>query len=206
VLSDLFLYIGWGLISPIFSIFTIENIAGATIVTAGTSSAIYWFSRSGIQIPVARFLDKRKGERDDFHALVFALLMIAMASFMLAGTKTIPQLYTVQFFHGLALGIYQVAWPSIFSRHMDKDKVSLDWSLDRASIGAAVAVASILGSQAVALWGFSLVFMFTGTMSILSALALIGLPDLLFPGEATKKDIISARSHHKHKAKGTPSV
>ena len=55
VLSDLLLLGGWGLIEPIFSIFIIDTVRGATLVTVGISAAIYWVLRSVIQLPLASF-------------------------------------------------------------------------------------------------------------------------------------------------------
>jgi len=70
VLSDLALMSGWGFISPLFSVFIIEKIAGATIATVGVATALYWVVRSVVQLPIADYLDKTEGERDDFYALI----------------------------------------------------------------------------------------------------------------------------------------
>ena len=56
VLSDLLLWAGWGFISPIFSIFVVQEIAHATILTAGISVAAYWFFTLAGPGRVAAFL------------------------------------------------------------------------------------------------------------------------------------------------------
>jgi len=136
--------------------------------------------------------------------LVGSLLALGVASFWLATIKTIEVLYIAQIFHGLALGVYSVAWPSIFTRHMDKKKVAFDWSLDRGSIGLAVAVASILGAKVAETVGFSMVFILAGVNSILAAVALLAIPKLILPAPSDGKDKVQhARTERKHKARST---
>lgn len=206
VLSDLFLFAGWGLISPIFSVFIVEEIVGATVVTVGIASSVYWVARSSVYIPVARFLDKRKGEKDDFYALVFSLIMVGVAAFLMTRVQTPLHLYLAHGFHGLVFAIYQIAWPSMFSRHLDKGNVSLDWSLDKVLIGVAVATTSILGAHAAALWGFRTVFMVTGIASWFSVVILMAMPKLLFPEKPEKQSEDTTETHRKHKQVNTPGL
>ena len=202
VLSDLLLFSGWGLISPIFAIFVIGNIEGATLTVVGISSATYWLSRALIQPGTAKLLDRRLGEKDDFWALVLSLFVIAIASFALAVVRTPMSLYLVQVLHGGAFGIYSVAWPAIFSRHMDTGGVAFDWSLDRASVGVVVALTSIVGAKLTELVGFRSVFVITGIASIVSALVLFAMPKLILP-RANLKAVQekTVRAHRRHKAR-----
>ena len=206
VLSDLFLFAGWGLISPIFSVFIVEEIIGATVVTVGVATSIYWVARSSVYIPLARFLDKRKGEKDDVYALIFSLTMVGFAAFMMVFAKTPLQLYLAHGFHGLVFGIYQIAWPSIFSRHLDQGKVSLDWSLDKVLVGAAVATTSLLGAHAANLWGFRTVFIITAILSWVSVLILMTMPKLLFPNKVSQRIEDDTQAHRKHKQTSTPGL
>lgn len=204
VFSDLVLFSGWGLVSPIFAIFVIGNIEGATLTIVGISSAVYWLARAVVQPGVAWALDRRKGEKDDFWTLLLSLLVIAISSFILAVVKTPTGLYLVQVLHGMSYGIYSVAWPAIFSRHMDKEGVAFDWSLDRASIGVSVAITSIAGAKLAELVGFQTVFVITGVASILSALILFAVPKLILPKDTGKPTKVkAARTHRKHKSRST---
>jgi len=181
VLSDLALYAGWGFAAPIFSIFIIQDIVDATLVTAGISAAVYWGSRAVIQPPVAALLDKRKGERDDFYTLIGGLLAVSVTAFLLAAIKTVPQLYAVQALHGAALGVYSVSWPAIFSRHLDKGRFALDWSLDRATLAASTAVTSVIGGLVASTFGFDATFIAAGILSFVAALLVFAVPELALP-------------------------
>lgn len=204
VLSDLLLFSGWGLVSPIFAIFVVESIEGATLMIVGISSAIYWFARAVVQPGTARLLDRRQGEKDDFRALLISLLAIAVSSFALAVVRTPASLYLVQILHGASFGVYSVAWPSIFTRHMDKEGVAFDWSLDRASIGISIAITSIGGAKLAELIGFQSVFVVTGIASIISAVVLFSIPKLILPKpEDEPSNVHQARVHRKHKSRST---
>src|SRR3989338_3515997 len=181
VFSDLLLFVGWGFISPIFSIFVLEKIEGATLLTVGISSAVYWVARAIVQPFIAQRLDKRKGEKDDYFVLLASLVCTGLAAFWIATIRQEGVLYIAQLFHGASFGVYSVAWPAIFTRHIDKVKVAFDWSLDRGSIGLAVAAASIIGAQTADVLGFEMVFILAGIGSIASAFILLVIPKLIFP-------------------------
>jgi len=65
--SDFFLNLGWGLLSPIFALFVLQNITignpAKAAEVAGFAALSYWLSKSLIEIPIGRFLDKHQGEK-----------------------------------------------------------------------------------------------------------------------------------------------
>ena len=70
ILADLVWLSGWGLLAPIFAVFVLQQIPGATVVTIGIAAAIYWILKSLIQIPIAIAIDRTASERDDYLVLV----------------------------------------------------------------------------------------------------------------------------------------
>lgn len=196
VFSDLALFAGWGFVAPIFSIFVVDDIIGATLITVGISSAVYWFTRSLMQPPLAKFLDDHKGERDDFYVLIGGLLFTSLSGFLFALISTTTQLYALQLLYGAAMGAYTVAWSAIFSRHLDKDRIAFDWSLDRAAVGVAVGVTSLVGGVIASKFGFDAVFIISGILSFVSAVIIFIVPDLIIP--PSKKEIHSVYEGKKH--------
>ncbi len=69
VIVDFFINSAFGSFGPIFAIFITNQVAGGSIRVAGFAAAVYWITKSILQLPIARFLDKTDGERDDFWAL-----------------------------------------------------------------------------------------------------------------------------------------
>src|SRR3989344_6393032 len=81
ILSDLVLFSGWGLVSPVFSVFVIEGIKEATLLTVGVSASIYWITRAIVQLPAANYIDRHEGEKDDFNMLLLGLILASIAAF-----------------------------------------------------------------------------------------------------------------------------
>src|SRR5580704_798708 len=106
VISDFFLLAGWGFIDPVFSVFIVQKIVGGTLITVGIAAAIYWILKSILQIPIANYLDKTPGEKDDFMALVGGLLLAGFSAASFTLVKTAPELYLVEALHGVAFALY----------------------------------------------------------------------------------------------------
>ena len=114
VISDFFLLGGWGLIDPVFSVFIVERVAGATLITVGIAAGIYWILRSLLEIPIAKMLDRIPGEHDDFMALVGGLLLVGISAIAMCWVTQVWELYLIHAVHAVAFALYYVSWPSIF--------------------------------------------------------------------------------------------
>lgn len=181
VMSDLMLWGGWGLIGPIFSIFLIDTIPGATVATVGGVVSTYWITKSLVQLPVAVTLDRHEGERDDFYTLILALVLAGFTALAYLLVTDIATLYVVAFLQGLSFGLYAPAWSGIFSRHLDKEHYAFDWSLDSTTIGLASGVAAFVGGSLANAFGFDIVFILASVFSFFSAMLLLMVPDLVLP-------------------------
>lgn len=181
VLSDLFFLGGWGLINPLFAVFVMQNIPGATLFTVGALASVYWIVKALVQMPVSILLDRREGEKDDFYALIFALVLAGFTAMLFTMANSITSIFVVHFFHAIALGFYTPSWSAIFSRHLDKEKYAFDWSLDSTAIGLASGVAGITGGLIANSFGFSAVFVITSILSFAGALLLLVVPNLVMP-------------------------
>jgi DHA1 family multidrug resistance protein-like MFS transporter len=194
VLSDLFLLAGWGFIDPVFSVFIVEHVVGATLATVGIVAAIYWILKSSLEIPIANYLDRTPGEKDDFTALIAALLLAGFSALAFGWVDRIWELYVVQAIHAVAFALYVPSWSAMFSRHLDKDRVSFDWSLDSTVAGLAAGVTGLLGGIVANFWGFTAVFIAAGVLSLVAAIILISVPDLVMP-KPTKRESPTTEEH-----------
>ncbi len=181
VLLDLALFAGWGFIEPIFSVFIIKEIAGATVITAGTAAALYWGVKSILQIPIANYLDTHRGEADDIRALMIGLLAASLSAFAFIFVHEIWQLYVAQVIHALALGLYVPSWAAIFSRHLDPDRIAFDWSLDSTAVGVSAGITAFLGAVVADAFGFRAVFALTSLFSLAAFVILLFAPNISLP-------------------------
>ena len=180
IISDLILFSGWGFISPLMSIFIVQEIGG-TLINVGISVAIYWFVRSIIELPLANRLDRTRGEKDDFYVLISGLFVIAIAAFCFAAVENIEQLYLFKLLEGIGFAMYASSWSGIFSRHLDKDRIAFSWSADHIAVGIASAFGGILGGLSATLLGFRFIFIFGGILSLASIVIMLSIPKIIFP-------------------------
>ncbi|MBI4085237.1 MAG: MFS transporter [Candidatus Liptonbacteria bacterium] len=181
VFIDLFLFGGWGFLAPVFPVFIIDKIEGATLTTVGIAAAIYLIIKSLLQLPVANYIDRNQGYHDDFFILVSGLLLASFSAFAFILVSNVWQLYLVEALHGIAFSLYIPAWSGIFSRHLDKNRVSFDWSLDSSTVGISAGITGFLGSVMAEQVGFYSVFVAASVFSMLSVLILVISPDVVFP-------------------------
>lgn len=173
IASDFFFNLGWGLLSPIFALFvlqniTIENPAKAAEV-AGFAALCYWITKSLIEIPIGRFLDKNKGEKDDFWFMVIGLFIVGLAPLgFLVSTKP-WHVYLFQVIHAIGMAMALPSWLAIFTRHIDKGKEAFEWSLETTSIGAGAGIAGGIGGIMAASFGFQTLFIFVSGLTFFSA-------------------------------------
>ena len=184
ILADLLLFGGWGLISPLMSVYVVQNIHEATLVTVGSLATIYWLVRSLVQIPVAVLIDRTDGEKDDIYVLVTGLLMISVSAFWLHFIETIKQLFVFQAFHALGFAFYSASWAGIFSRHIDGRRTAFYWSLDHTVLGLATGITGLLGGYMAERFGFGAIFTIVGIFSFLSASVIFFVPNIVIPQRA----------------------
>ncbi len=177
VLSDLAFWSGWGLITPIFSIFIIEKIDGGTVFVAGMAAAVYWILRSVFRIPIGIFLDRHPTEKDDYLFLTTGLFIAALTPLGFIFAQVPWHIYLIQAFHALAMAISLAGWSAIFTRHIDKGREATEWGLDATSVGVGMGVSGALGGWAVTQLGFQVVFVAVSLLGITSVFLLLCLKD-----------------------------
>jgi len=169
VLSDFFLNAGWGLVYPILAIFIVQSIEGGSALVAGMAVGIYWIGKSIIQIPIAHYLDRHSGEKDDYLALFFGTMIMAIAPVFLI-IATLPwHIYVAQAIQALGMALAWPAWSAIFTRHIASKREAFCWSLDSSLIGIGAGLAGILGGLLVQYFGFIPLFFARMVLTFIAA-------------------------------------
>lgn len=193
--ADLILISGWSLIDPVFSIFIVNRIQGATIVTVGFAAAIFWFTKSILQMPVAFVLDRIKGEKDDYLVFVLGLALSSIAAFSLALSTQVWQLYLMKLIQALAFALYIPSWYSLFSRHIDKEHQSFEFSLDSTVTGITAGVMGLLSGVLVNWFGFVTLFFIAAVLSLLAAVVIFLVPEIALPNHLSKRGEFMVGDH-----------
>lgn len=185
ILSDLLILFGWGMIDPIFAIFLIQRVEGATLISIGFLATIYWIIKALLQIPISLVLDKTDGEIDDFYAIIFGLMVIGVSAFSLMLVTEMWQVYLVQFIKAIGFSLYVPAWSAVFSRHLDRGHATFDWAVQNSTVGLGIGLAGAIGGSIASIFGFKVLFLFIGLLALGSAAVLLFVPDVILPRKTT---------------------
>lgn len=188
IIADLMLWAGWGLIAPVFAIFVLGQVQGATIVTLGIAAALYWILKSIVQIPVALTIDRTPSEKDDYLVLVISLMLGGLTAFSFILVREVWQLYVVEALHAVSFGLYIPSWSGIFARHLDKSHRALEFSLDSAAVGIAMGITGLIGGVIAQNFGFSAIFFIASLLCFISAIIIFYSPDIVFPHRPASED------------------
>lgn len=156
--SYIFVLAGWGLITPLIAVFITENVTGAGLETVGMAMSIYALTRSFIQIPIARILDIKKGEKDEFISLCLGMVIVGTAALGYIFVRAPIELYVVQVLYGLGDALIYPAWGALFTSHIDKNEMATETSLYQTSADITTALAASLGAFLVVTFGYKPVF------------------------------------------------
>lgn len=175
ILSDFLIFSATGFISPIFAIFITQQIKGGDVRIVGFAAAIYFITKSLLQIPIGIFLDKTEGERDDFYFLIFGTLLAASVPFVYVFSSLPWHIYLLQIVYGLGWACAVPPWGALFTRYIDKGKEAMEWSIESTSIGLGTGMAGALGGIIASKFGFQWLFFGVGIILLIAALVLIPL-------------------------------
>jgi len=164
--SDVLIISGWGLVSPIFAVFIAEQVTGGNIELVGLATAVYLVLKSFLQIPVARFIDKHRGEIDDLIIMAFGTLIISTIPFLFYHTRSAIQLLLIQALHGVGAAMITPGWSAIFTRHIDPHREAQEWSLYNSMVNLGAALAGALGGFLAEKFGFQTLFLVVGAVCI----------------------------------------
>lgn len=180
--SDIMILSGWGLVTPIIAVFFTNQVVGGSVALAGLASTAYFLTKSVLQIPVARFIDKRPGEWDDWWAMVIGSLIISLSAFSYILVRLPWQVILVQIMYGVGGALSYPSWLAIFTRHIDKKHEGVEWSLYFTSVDISAAISGGLGGMLAATFGYHLVFVIVGVFSLIGTMFLAGITRKLKKG------------------------
>lgn len=172
--------VGEGFFAPMYAVFVTKAVAGASLATVGFSFAILAVVKSLLQVPIARRIDQKKGERDDFFVMLTGSILGMLASFLLVFVEEKWQLYGVAVVSGAASACLMAAYYALFARHADKDSQGFEWSLFSVwGLTVSVAIGGAFGGIIADALGFQSTFLLASAFYLFATLLLIVLYPLL---------------------------
>lgn len=169
IVADTIINSAAGLLGPIFALFIADFITGGNEMVAGISAGVYLLTKSFVQIPVANFIDKIKGERDDFFVLFIFNLITGLIPLSYLFINTELQLYFVQFCLGISTAFTFPTFVAMFTRHVDKNKEGTEWAIYYTFNDIAIAALSILGGYIASRFGFHTLIIIASCVSVIGS-------------------------------------
>lgn len=126
IISDIILLSGTGLLGPVFSIFIVDFIEEGTVAVAGVAATVFLLTKSLLQLPIAMFIDRVRGEKDDYWIMVIGSLGAAIVPILYLFIRTPLQLYGVQLLYGALSAMTFPSYMALFTRHIDKKREGVE--------------------------------------------------------------------------------
>jgi len=182
--------IGEGFFAPVFAVYVTRELTGASVQTVGFAIALYAVVKSVVQIPLARWLDRRVGEDDDFYVILIGSGISTIYSLGLIFITHDWHLYILAAMNGVGGACLMAAYYAVFSHHIDKDSEGFEWSLMSVwGLTISVAIGGAVGGVMAEHFGFAMTFLFAALLH----LAASGLMVILYSQLKTfrKKSLLS---------------
>ena len=175
IIADFFVLSGLGLTSPVFAIFVDRNLLGGSIAAAGISQMIYMVVKAVLQIFIGRFNDRDRGNLREFWTSLVGYGLMSAVPFLYVLIRTVPQLYAVQVLFGVGAAFSYPGFMTIFTKFADREREGSEWATYSTTVFIGMAITAALGAWMIEQFGFSLVFLVVGGMSVLGSLAFASL-------------------------------
>ena len=181
VASDLIMYSGWGLITPILAIYVLDKIEGGNVQVAGIAFGIYWAVKALVQIPLAHWLDSNHGEKDDYYSLVGGIALASLTPIGFIFAVQPWHMYVLQAVHAAGMAIVIPSWSGIYTRHIPKRREAFCWALDSSAINVGLGLSGVVGGVLAKMFGFIPLFIIVSLMGFISVILLliVGSKDIL---------------------------
>jgi MFS family permease len=190
LISDIFFLTGFGLIEPIMAIFIKDHLLGGEIYTAGLASMLFLLTKSIIQLPFSRYVDKH--DRTALWLLAGSVC-IALVPFGYIYAKSITHIYATQILFGIGSGLAYPTWLGLWTRHLDRRHESFEWSLYSTITGLGTAGAAAIGALLAEFVGFKPTFLIVGFLSLIGCMILF-----LLQTEEQKNLLRLKATKHRH--------
>lgn len=185
IFNNVALNLGWGFLVPVFAIFILQKVASQDIANTakiiGLAELCFTVTRVVVQIPIGKYLDRNHGEKDDFWFMVVGTFAQALIPVGFIFSSQPWHIYGLQIAHGIAASMAFPAWSSMFTRHIDKNKEGLEWSMQSTVANLAVGLAAATGGFIAALFNVYLIFMFVSAFTFISGFLLFFIKDDISP-------------------------
>lgn len=170
IISDFSIISSFGLIAPIFAIFIDKQIIGGGVKVAAFASTIYLLVSSLARLPISRIVDQQLTEKGRALLLIAGSILTSSCYFFYIFAKFPWQVYLLEGLIGLGCAANAAVWFDLFTRYIDKDQESFEWSIHGSAVSLGSAATAAIGGILAEKFGFSLIFILIGIFGLIGSL------------------------------------
>ncbi len=162
--------------SSIVALHVEKQVGGSAVNYIATGFSIYLILRGVLQIPISKYLDKNKSNKDEVYSMLLGAVLLSL-SFLAYEFVNLPiHLYLVNILYGLGAAFYLPAWRKYFAIYSDNGSKGLNYAYSDVIFSVSGALAAILGGYLVKITGsFTYVFLTATLLSLIGGFNLIQL-------------------------------
>ncbi|MEK7595401.1 MAG: MFS transporter [Patescibacteria group bacterium] len=168
VISDTMFYSGMALVDIIFSVFIVETIPGATVVSLGIGHALFMMGIVIFEPIIAHYYDKASHPSTVFYGLVFGNLLKSAFRLVFIFISSVNMFYVVFLTLGVIHSIEYPAFSKIFTQNLDKGYESTEWSFKDLFVSFGKVVTMFLSGYIALYFGYNFLFVLSAVIMFLS--------------------------------------
>lgn len=155
---------GVGLLSPIYALYVLK-IDGNEFI-AGASWSLYLVTAGLIMLFFSKKEDLAKSYKP---FLMSGYGIAALSTFMYLIINSVPQLFLLQFVHAIGIGLLTPSLRAAYTHLQNKKQKAHEWALFDGGLFILQGLAALTGGALLSLFGFTVLFIFMGTIQLVSA-------------------------------------
>ena len=166
IVSEVLFWSAWNIIIPIFAVFVVAEIPGATIAQAAYGFTVYLLVRMVVELWVSHKINHLSNAQRAILDMV-GMFIISLAYLGLVLHPTLNTIFGFYILCGIGMGIAAPAKNSLFSRSMEPGTESAMWGVYDVAILSGMAVATSVGGYVAEEFGFNVILLAASAVNIL---------------------------------------
>lgn len=169
IVSEVLFWSAWNIIIPIFAVFVVAEIPGATVAQAAYGFTTYLLVRMVVELWVSHKINHLSNAQRSILDMI-GMFIISLAYLGLVMHPTLNAIFGFYILCGIGMGIAAPAKNSLFSRSMEPGTESAVWGIYDVAILSGMAVATALGGYIAGEYGFKVILLAACVVNILGVI------------------------------------
>jgi MFS family permease len=143
-LADVFT---WGpllIVTALAGIYLSDKLGRNTIEFVGIGTGISYITRAIFQLPVGKFTDSLKKDRDEIYILAIGAFLVGLSFSLYPLIKETWHYYVLQFLFGLGISLNVVNWRKLFAINVTKGMEGEEYAVYDTIVSTSTAILAVV--------------------------------------------------------------